>query len=103
MGLLTYEWDALRGRHALGHQQLKHGEGQQHRDTQGDFFTRVSRQVESQWSQKGDHHAGNEEVEDVEGGASFEVEGECDVRVRIRAASIQDDVLLGWHAQNLDR
>lgn len=102
-GLLTYQRDAFRGRHALSHQQLKHSEGQQHCDTQRNFFTRISRQVEAQRSQEGDHHAGDEEVEDVEGGTPLQVEGECDVRVWVRAAAVQDDVFLGWHAQNLIR
>lgn len=101
LSLLTYERDALGGGHALSHQQLKDGEGQQHRDTQRDLFTRVGRQVEAQRGQKGDHHAGDEEVENVKGGPSLQVEGEGDVRVWVRTASVQDDVLLGWHAQNL--
>ena len=99
--MLTYERDALGRRHALSHQQLEHGERQQHRHAQRDLLPRVGRQVESQRSQEGDHHAGDEEVEDVEGGPPLQVQGEGDVWVGVRAAAVQDDVLLGWHPQDL--
>lgn len=99
--VLTYERDALRGRHALRHQQLEHGEGQQHRDAQRNLFPGVCGQVEAQRRQEGDHHAGDEQVEDVEGGAALQVQREGDVWVRIRAAAVQNHVLLGWHSQNL--
>ncbi|KAG7224691.1 hypothetical protein INR49_011488 [Caranx melampygus] len=39
--------------------------------------------VEAQRSQKGDHHAGNEEVKDVEGGTSLQVEGEAERQVTL--------------------
>lgn len=100
---LTYQRDTFRGGHALSHQQLEHSERQQHCDTKRDLFTRVCWQVEAQRSQKRDHHAGDEQVKDVEGGTSLQVEGEGDVWVRIWTAAVQDDVLLRWHAQNLVR
>ena len=100
---VTYEWDAVGGRHALSHHQLEDGERQQHRHPKGHLLPRVGRQVEAQRGQEGDHHAGDEQVEDVEGGAPLEVQRVGDVRVGFRAAAVQDHVLLGRHAEHLEQ
>lgn len=94
----TYIGHVLSGRHALGHQQLEHGERQQHRDPQGNLLPRVGRQVEAQRGQEGDEEAREEQVEDVEGGATLQQQGEGDVGVRVRAAAVHDDVLDRRHA-----
>ena len=100
---LTNKGDALGGWHALGHHQLEDGECQQHRDPQGHLLPRVGGQVEAQRSQEGDHHAGDEQVEDVEGGAALEVQRVGDVWIGFRTAAVHDHVLLGRHAEHLER
>lgn len=98
---LTDERDALRGRHALCHQQLEDGEGQQHRHPQRHLLAGVGRQVEAEGCQEGDHDAGQEQVEDVEGRAAAEEQGVGDVGVGLGAAAVGDDVPGGRHAQHL--
>ncbi|TNN70521.1 hypothetical protein EYF80_019256 [Liparis tanakae] len=52
--------------------ELEHSESQKNGHSQGNLFPRVCRQVETQRSQERDEEAGEEEVEDVEGGAALQ-------------------------------
>lgn len=79
----TYVGHAFCRRHALSHQQLEHRERQQHRDSQGNLLPRVGRQVETQWGQEGDEEAGQEQIEDVEGGATLQQQGVGYFSVRV--------------------
>lgn len=97
----TYIWHAFCRRHALSHQQLEHSERQQHRDPEGNLLPRVGRQVEAQWSQERDEEAGQEQVEDVEGGATLQEQGVGYFGVRVRAAAVHHDVSDCRHAVTL--
>lgn len=98
---LTYQWHALGWRHALSHHQLEDGESQKNSHAEGNLLPRVCRQVETQRSQEGDEEAREEEVEDVKGGTPLQQHGVGDVRVRVRAAAVHDDVLGCWHSTAL--
>lgn len=94
----TYVGHAFCRRHALSHQQLEHSERQQHRDAKGNLLPRVSRQVETQWGQKRNEEAGQEQVEDVERGAALQEQGVGNFGVRVRAAAIHHNVSNCGHA-----
>lgn len=94
---LTYKRHTLGWRHALCHHQLEHSESQKNGHSKGNLFPRVCGEVETQRSQERDEEAGEEEVEDVEGGAALQEHCIGDVGVRVRATAVHDDVLGGRH------
>ncbi|RUS86471.1 hypothetical protein EGW08_005786, partial [Elysia chlorotica] len=62
----TYERDVLRGgRHVLRHEQHEDGEGEQHREAQGDLLARLGRQQEACQRQTRQHHARDDHVQEV--------------------------------------
>ncbi len=54
------------GRHDLGDQQEEDGQRQQDGDAQRNLLAAVRRQVEDQDGQRGDEHAGDDQVDGVE-------------------------------------
>lgn len=98
---VTYERYILRRRHDLCNQQLKDSKGQHHGDSQRHLLSRVSRQVEAQWSQKRDHHTRYEQVEDIEGSSSLKFKCVGDIRVRVSTAAIQNNIPFSRHTQHL--
>lgn len=94
----TYVGHAFCRRHALSHQQLEHGERQQHRDPEGNLFPGVCRQVEAQRGQERDEEARQEQVKDVERGAALQEQRVGDFRVRVGAAAVHHDVSNRRHA-----
>lgn len=97
----TYVGHAFCRRHALSHQQLEHSERKQHRDPEGNLLPRVSRQVEAQRGQEWDEEAGQQQVEDVEGGAALQQQGVGDFSVRVGAAAVHLDFSNCRHAVTL--
>lgn len=98
---LTDEWNALRGRHALGQDQLEDGERQEHGDAQRHLFPGVSRQVEGQWRQQGDEHTGQQQVAHVGRSSAAQQQSEGHIRVGLGAAAVGEHAPARRHAQHV--
>lgn len=98
---LTDEWNALRGRHALGQDQLEDCERQEHGDAQRHLFPRVSGQVEGQWRQQGDEHTGQQQVAHVGGSSAAQQQSEGHIWVGLGAAAIGEHAPARRHAQHV--
>ena len=66
-------------RNALGNHQEEHSEGQQNGNSEGNFLARVRRQAEHCHDEYGEERAWKDDVHDVEGVSTSEVERELDV------------------------
>ena len=61
----------------------------------------VRREVEDEYGEEADAHAGNDEVDGVEEGLPPHGDVEGDVEVRLVTAGVELDVPLGWDLQNV--
>ena len=80
--------DEGRGGDDLGDEEEEDGEGQQHRDAQGDLLTAVRGQIENQDGEAGDQQTGDDEVDGVKQGKPPDDEEVGDVRVDLVAAVV---------------